>query len=80
MTYCIPLGTEITPFVSSTRQRGVPRLTTIEVLFEDDEIIARIQSELTPAEDRKAFYCLSLGENPSAFDSYLVQIEKVEVT
>ena len=79
MRHRIPVGTEIYPFSSDSGEIGPGRQTTVEVVFSDGEIMKTL-SRPDPAGGPEArFYQLSLGENPSQYDAYLVRTQDVEV-
>ncbi len=53
---------------------GVGRLTTVELEPEDTAQRLTLPDPVTG--ERAEFFCLPLGENPSAYDSYLVLVEQ----
>ncbi|MEO1051087.1 MAG: hypothetical protein AAFX87_10685 [Bacteroidota bacterium] len=71
----IPLNTEIIPYSTKTGQSGVARLTTVEVDFNEEEILEKVSLKVTQNEIKEELYCLSLGENPTKYDSYLVRVK-----
>ena len=69
----IPLGTEIFPYATGSASVGPGRLTTIEVVFEPVEVLERLSMPDPATDEPGTFIRLSLGENPSRYDSYLVR-------
>lgn len=78
MAYHIPLGTEIIPYASASDQTGWARQTSIAVSFEAAEVLETLSRIHPVSGERVSFYRLSLGDNPSMFDSYLVAVTAVE--
>ena len=78
MPYRIPIGTPVVPFASRKKQMGSTRMSTAEAVFETGEILD--QPEVTDPTTglTKNYYRLALGDNPTDFDSYLVETGKVE--
>ncbi len=50
---------------------GIGRLTTVEVELDDTAQRLTLPAHVTG--ERAEFLCLPLGENPTAYDSYLVR-------
>ncbi len=69
MRYRLPIGSEIIPFATKSGQQGGVVQTTVVVDFEEKDILQRLHQQIQGVEIE--FMCLSLGENPSPFDSYL---------
>lgn len=67
--YLLRTGSPIIPYSTETKETGTSRLTSIEVEIEDEEILDVIIL------DDKRYLKLSLGDNPSKYDSYLVNEE-----
>lgn len=80
MSYRVPLGTEIIPYASASGQTGWARLTSILVTFEQSDVLETCILAHPSSDTPTAFYRLSLGDNPSIFDSYLVAVDAVEQT
>ena len=76
MSHRIPIGTEIFPYSSESGEVGIGRLTTVEVEPEDTAQRLTLPDPVTG--ERAGFFCLPLGENPSAYDCYLVRGRDVE--
>ena len=76
MPYRIPIGTPIIPFVRSSRCRGRAALTTVVVEFADSEILERLLLDDNGATIE--YVCLSLGSNPTDYDSCLVRTTHME--
>ncbi len=75
MSRRVPVGTEIFPYSSESGDVGIGRLITMELDAEDPlELTLPDPATGEPAD----FYCLPLGENPTAYDSYLVRARDVE--
>ena len=55
---------------------GIGRLTTVEVEPEDATQRLTLPDPVTG--EHTEFLCLPLGENPSAYDCYLVRVRDVE--
>jgi hypothetical protein len=73
----IPIGTQIVPYAQQDGSSGEARLTTVDVVFERQDILDRIV-ETDPGTHTEAKYlCLPLDDNPSGFDSYLVRASDV---
>jgi len=74
MSRKVPVGTEIFPYSSDSGEVGIGRLITME-LDAEDPLVLTLPDPATgePAD----FYCLPLGENPTAYDSYLVRVKDV---
>ena len=79
MSFRIPVGSEIIPYSSKTGQRGMPRLTSIEVHFMEKDILEKIELENDDNQSTQSYCCLSLGENPSPFDCYLIAENSLEI-
>ncbi len=76
MSYRILIGTEIFPYSSESGEVGIARLTTVEVEPEDTAQRLTLPDPVTG--ERAEFFCLPLGENPTAYDGYLVRARDVE--
>ena len=76
MSYRIPIGTEIFPYSSESGGVGIGRLTTVEVELDDTAQRLTLPDPVTG--ERTEFFCLPLGKNPTAYDSYLVLARDVE--
>ena len=77
MRHRIPTGTRIIPYPATDGAIGEPRLSTVEVIFEADDILEQI-TLANPRENAPArFLRFTLGENPSRFDSYLVRASDI---
>ncbi len=77
MRYCIPIGTEIFPYSREKRLAGPGRLTTDQVTFERSDELERVSRPDPDTNRTVQFICLSLSENPSRYDSYLVRVSGV---
>ena len=71
--YVLKPGSEILPYCSETNETGTSRLSSIEVVFEDADILEVVTLE------GKEYLKLSLGENPTQYDSYLIDKELLEL-
>ncbi len=78
MSYRIPIGTQIFPYSSESGEVGIGRLTTVEVELDDTAQRLTLPAHVTG--ERAEFLCLPLGENPTAYDRYLVRARDVEPT
>ncbi len=76
----IPLGTEIFPYSTETSNAGPGNLTTVEVTFRPSDILERLSRNDPVTNGAVDFIRLTLGENPSAYDSYLVRRSDVVET
>ncbi len=76
MSYRIPIGTEIFPYSSESGGVGIGRLTTVEEELDDPAQRLTLPDPVTG--ERTEFFCLPLGKNPTAYDSYLVLARDVE--
>lgn len=77
MNYFIPIGTDFFPYDSDKHQAGVGRKTTLEIEFEMFDILDTLHIENPDSGDREVFYLLSLDQNSSSFDSYIVAVDAV---
>ncbi len=76
MSYRIPIGTEIFPYASESGGVGIGHLTRVELEPEDAAQRLTLPDPVTG--EGAEFLCLPLGENPSAYDCYLVRARDVE--
>ncbi len=76
MSYRIPIGTESFPYSSESDEVGVGRLATVELEPEDTAQRLTLPDPVTG--ERAEFFCLPLGENPTAYDRCLVRARDVE--
>jgi len=76
-SYHIPKETEIIPYVTKEKRAGTPWLSSIDVDFDEKEILERLNYENHDNKKVNQYLRLSLGENPSPYDSYLVETSKV---
>jgi len=77
MSYQISLGTTIFPYNSKDGTIGFARDTTIEVEFEENEIMERLNIRDPENDEFTDFIGLSLGTNPSDYDLYLVRKDQI---
>jgi len=77
MSYQIQLGTTIFPYKSKEGTLGFPRDTTIEVEFEESEILEKLNIRDPENNEFTDFIGLSLGPNLSNYDLYLVRKEQI---
>ncbi len=77
MRHRIPIGTQIVPYTRQAGSSGEARLTTVDVVFEREDILDRIVETDPGTYTEATFLCLPLDDNRSEFDSYLVRASDV---
>ncbi|MEO9966699.1 MAG: hypothetical protein ABJF11_12960 [Reichenbachiella sp.] len=75
--YFIPLGTEFYPYVSAKQLTGAKKQTTVEINFDEEEIVDTLHIENPESGEYAIFYQLPLEDNKSVFDSYIVSVASV---
>ena len=77
MKYRLPVSSEIIPYSTQSKHTGGSVLSSVEVDFDEMDILSRVSRRVHGEEIE--YICLSLGENPSTFDSYLCKVIDVEL-
>ena len=77
MTFHLPVNTWIIPFDSQGNTLGTPYYSSVALDFTEEDILEKLDLEILPGEGVRPYFRLSLGENPTKFDSYLVEVDEV---